>query len=429
MTLEWLCRPRCRLSGVCCPCGRRGTATDLPTASESSARSTSATMATKFNLKHQLEFGLLVSERNPANKAVVSVDCLFCRHVGREEQEEQEDEENEDPEGDDARPVKRRKKTTKNKSWTGPSWRPSNYATHHKTQHAIAWTEYQALSPEEQKLYFSSKKPIQTTLHRYMELDADKLIFPISAPVVEGIIGDLMFRAEDELAADMVDAEDIDHDPNPARLAAKIAKTKKSAMKLFVPNDDGSYVVTVKNVMRFQLAIDHVFTGMSFRQTAAAIESARTRTNVAKLQGVSDHMVGMFVRILVAICLQKFSDLLATADVWAFSIGFDGSTHRGTSFFDVRMRICVLGVLFNVHLIALPMFHRHTSDNYVTLLVKLLTALYEHWRDKLIGISTDGENTNTGRLRGIVTQLVAMATNKVRLVLLCSMHSLVIRRP
>jgi hypothetical protein len=253
-----------------------------------------------------------------------------------------------------------------------------------------------------------------------MDLDVDKLTFPISADIVDNIIGDLMFRAEDELAIapDAEDEKDIDHDPNPARLAAKVAKLKRNAMKSFVRQDDGSYVVVVKNVTRFRLAIDHVSIGMSFRQTAKTIESAQKRTNVAKLLGVNDYMVGIFVRILVAVCLQKFSDLLDRDEVWAFSFGFDGSTHRGTSFFDVRFRICVAGILYNFHLIALPMFDRHTSDNYVSLLVKLMNALYVDWLDKLLGVSTDGENVNTGRLRGIVTQIVGMATNKVRLELL-----------
>ncbi|CAK4457334.1 unnamed protein product [Aphanomyces euteiches] len=120
-------------------------------------------------------------------------------------------------------------------------------------------------------------------------------------------------------------------------------------------------------------------------------------------------MIEQYVRVLVAVCLQKFSAILAHPDVWAFSIIFDGSTHRGTSFFDVRLRVCVHGVLQNFHLVAHPMFERHTSNNYVALIVKLLDALYNHWRLKLIGVSSDGENVNTGGVQGNVTQLVAMA--------------------
>ncbi|KAH9128003.1 hypothetical protein LEN26_009173, partial [Aphanomyces euteiches] len=128
-----------------------------------------------------------------------------------------------------------------------------------------------------------------------------------------------------------------------------------------------------------------------------------------QLLDCNDHMIGQYVRVLVAVCLQKFSAILAHPDVWAFSIIFDGSTHRGTSFFDVRLRVCVDGVLQNFHLVAHPMFERHTSNNYVALIVKLHDALYIHWRLKLIGVSSDGENVNTGGVQGVVTQLVAMA--------------------
>ncbi|CAK4110205.1 unnamed protein product [Aphanomyces euteiches] len=256
-------------------------------------------------------------------------------------------------------------------------------------------------------------KTKQTTLLDYVDLTADQLNFSFSPAIVDDIIGGLMFRAEDELAAeDDFDADDINYDPNPAVLAAKIGRLKSNFMRLFTLDEDGEdveYTAIIKNVMRFRLAVDHVSSGMSFRQAAAAIEHAKVRTKTAKLCGCNDHMIGQYVRVLVAVCLQKFSTILARPDVWAFSIAFDGSTHRGTSFFDVRLRVCVDGVLQNFHLVALPMFERYTSNNYVALIVKLLDALYVHWRFKLIGVSRDGENINTGRVQGVVTQLVAMA--------------------
>jgi hypothetical protein len=41
-------------------------------------------------------------------------------------------------------------------------------------------------------------------------------------------------------------------------------------MKLFIVQEDRTYNVTVKNVMRFTLAVDYVSIEMPFRQTAAA---------------------------------------------------------------------------------------------------------------------------------------------------------------
>jgi hypothetical protein len=90
-------------------------------------------MASKFNMKHEREYALAVSERAP-DGVVSSVICLFCKHVGREEDEDE----------DEAPAVpqkKRRRKTDKTKTWTGPSWRPENYKSHHEGQHSAAWKQ------------------------------------------------------------------------------------------------------------------------------------------------------------------------------------------------------------------------------------------------------------------------------------------------
>ncbi len=39
------------------------------------------------------------------------------------------------------------------------------------------------------------------TLHRYIEIDGDELTLKISNVVVDTIIGELLFRLEDEMAA------------------------------------------------------------------------------------------------------------------------------------------------------------------------------------------------------------------------------------
>ncbi|CAK9872571.1 unnamed protein product [Sphagnum jensenii] len=84
----------------------------------------------------------------------------------------------------------------------------------------------------------------------------------------------------------------------------------------------------------------------------------------------------------------------------------DGSTHRGQSFFDLCVHACYRGELVNLHLVAIPMFDHHSAVNIFNLIVKFMDALYNKWRAKLIGVSTDGENTMTGRHAGVVTRLV-----------------------
>jgi hypothetical protein len=71
------------------------------------------------------------------------------------------------------------------------------------------------------------------------------------------------------------------------------------------------------------------------------------------------------------------------------------------------------GVLMNLHLLLVPFFERHTAVNYVTLINTMLDSLCPNWKDKLISIASDGENTMTGRNGGVVTLIANQCTNPV----------------
>jgi hypothetical protein len=115
-------------------------------------------------------------------------------------------------------------------------------------------------------------------------------------------------------------------------------------MKLFKQQDDGNYMVSVMNPLRFWLTIDHTSVGLSFRQTAAVIAHHCNRSKIAKLSGLNDRMVGQFVRIIVSVSLQTISKVLSSPSVWAFSLAGDTSNHFGVSLSDERIRVCVDGV-------------------------------------------------------------------------------------
>jgi hypothetical protein len=54
--------------------------------------------------------------------------------------------------------------------------------------------------------------------------------------------------------------------------AAKKSKQKVNAMKLFIKqSNESTFKVIIKNVMRFELAMDHVSIDKSFWQTATTI--------------------------------------------------------------------------------------------------------------------------------------------------------------
>ncbi|CAK9227842.1 unnamed protein product [Sphagnum troendelagicum] len=118
-------------------------------------------------------------------------------------------------------------------------------------------------------MHFDGKANRANTLHRYFDLESDSLTFHVSTPIVDVIIVDLFFRPDEVL----VDFDDDDDDGGAATVitkkAAAKAMQKTMALKLFVKDvanvKEDKYVVTIKGTMRYELAMDHVSTGMSFR--------------------------------------------------------------------------------------------------------------------------------------------------------------------
>jgi hypothetical protein len=92
----------------------------------------------------------------------------------------------------------------------------------------------------------------------------------INASIVNMIIGDMFFR-DDKVVVDSDDADDDNVVDTAAKKVAKKLKEKTNTMKLFILNevdedddDSHSYTVTIKNIMQFNLIMDHVGNGMSF---------------------------------------------------------------------------------------------------------------------------------------------------------------------
>ncbi|CAM6002565.1 unnamed protein product [Sphagnum balticum] len=140
-------------------------------------------------------------------------------------------------------------------------------------------------------------KPTSFQLGHALEyaVEDDKLVFDISARIVDTMIGDLFFRNYEVLAnVDNDSDSDDDVASTIAKEAAKKAKEKTNALKLFVKNENDLdwYQVVIPNAMRFKLAMDHVSIGMSFRQATAAIQHTRDHTKTATLSGMNDLIVG-----------------------------------------------------------------------------------------------------------------------------------------
>ena len=157
-----------------------------------------------------------------------------------------------------------------------------------------------------------------------MDLTSDTIQYTIKALIVQAIIGELFFNTE-AIEAHIDDEAEEDVASAAFHRIAKLAKQKKYAMLLFKPAElaaegAASYTVTIKNSMRNHLVIDHVGAGISFNQTALAIGHSKNRAQRPKLAGINDLIVGKFVRVQVAVALQRIADILSNDDqVWAFS--------------------------------------------------------------------------------------------------------------
>ncbi|BBN02960.1 hypothetical protein Mp_2g19640 [Marchantia polymorpha subsp. ruderalis] len=323
---------------------------------------------TPFQEKHCIQFGLEIAGRD-IKKLVICVQCRFCVHFGRD--------------GDD---VGRKRARSNAICYFSPPYRPELYRKHLENQHSSEWAEYCRLPPDEQRVYFDKSK--NTTMSSFCHSASDVLHFTIGKKTCEhnfvlttiaepivNLIEDLFFHPDDD-AADR-DQESI---------------TKANAMKLF-------------------------------KRDEAVIEQHRRCTKNPKLSGISDHMMSQFVRVVVAVDLQFLSKILSRSDVWAFLIACDGYSHFGISSLDIRIRLSVEGVLYNFHLVLVPFYDRHTALNIFNLNVKVLDVLYSQWREKLLSVSNDGENTMTCRHGGLVTLLGKEAENHI-LRIWCPAHQI-----
>jgi len=84
-----------------------------------------------------------------------------------------------------------------------------------------------------------------------------------------------------------------------------------------------------------------------------------------------------------------------------------------SSYFDIRIWVSINGVLHNLHLVIVLFYGRHIAVNILALIVKIFDVLFPMWRNKLILVNNDSENTMTGCHGGFVTLLKKEATNNI----------------
>jgi hypothetical protein len=369
--------------------------------------------STPFKQEHTIDWGVEVTGRCPTTKQAVAARCKFCVRYGRDSIS---------VDGLD----RKRKRTDKVHTYTAPFTR-SKYISHLK-QHNEMFETYVALSIEDKGKFFDAPDHGATSMLSHIVVQKHR-IYTICAVIVKEVIGGLLLTdevAEIEMDGSVstcdegADSPEDNHNGNAVDMAGNFesssvasvlqrrSKARVAALKLFIPDNASNttcYNVKIPNPLRFDLAIAHVGAGMSFRQTAKAIQHAHDIAVVPRLSGITNSLVGGYVRVNVAVGLQRIANLMQCETTWGFSLCGDGSTHRGHSFFDVRIRLSVRGNLHNLHLVAVPMLERHTAENIFLLLARLLSAVCSPWKQKLLAVCTDGEPTMTGVRSGLVARM------------------------
>ena len=288
------------------------------------------------------------------------------------------------------------------------SFRVQYYKQHLTVQHAEEWASYQALSTEEKEKYFDNQQVIANTLQAHMDIGKDVYVFLINRQIVDVVVGDLLFDPDDD---------DVEL---PRERALSFFKLQEDAADDDEAHD--AYTVTIKSSRQFRLVIKFVTCGTSFHLTSRLLTQIKEEAGLGYLTGVNDVKVSQYVRVVVAANLQRISEILDK--IWAFSIAVDAGHTSGTSYFDVRIRFCRDITVHNLHFLALPIRDRKTTQNLFDLASQALDAVIPRWRQKLIGISTDGENTMTGRLNGLATLFQRAVDGDDLFRIWCALHQL-----
>ena len=137
---------------------------------------------------------------------------------------------------------------------------------------------------------------------------------------------------------------------------------------------------------------------------AATMDVTKEHTGIFLYGGCDENEVAKNGRIVCAHSLKILSEIIR--QVLVFSLAIDGATHQGMSYLDVRVRFHWKGEMLNYHLIALPLFARHTGEIMFSVLEKFLNAVLSGgWLQQCICVSSDGARNMTGETRGLVFRI------------------------
>uniref|UniRef100_K3WST4 Uncharacterized protein n=1 Tax=Globisporangium ultimum (strain ATCC 200006 / CBS 805.95 / DAOM BR144) TaxID=431595 RepID=K3WST4_GLOUD len=363
-----------------------------------------------FQHKWLSKFALRITGVDADTSEVVALACRLCEKYGREKVTLDED----------GAPKTKRRRTSNVKHFK-PPWRSDNIAHHARDQHAQRFAAYSALTEKQKEAYLEfTGAPHETDslvlqgatsdTNAFGGPDAGDLLDPsgalpsggngrvvglIDGPIVDTILADVLLDADSEHA-------ELVHD----RAKVLGAFTRQASVS---HRDDGSayvYVVSVPNKLEFELCLQYMAAGASFRHCADMMQKAQEKAARGRL-GIESSVTDVvrFARYATAMNFQVLSSILEAT--WAFSIILDGGNERQGSHVNARVRVALSDHrIVDFHVLALPIADRHPGRLFVyDTLAKLLTSLHEGWERKLVGIVSDGASSLTGRFNDVVAKL------------------------
>ena len=168
------------------------------------------------------------------------------------------------------------------------------------------------------------------------------------------------------------------------------------------------YWAFVPNSFQYDAVIKTIAKGLSLCQTTDVYEEYQDMTGMTSEMGnINRWKVTMLVWIFCAESLQRIAEAMNFC--WAFAIALDEGNKASVPYLDIWIHFVLGHELFNVHLIACPMYESHTGDNMFDLTIKILDVLCPNWKDEVIGVTTNGVSNMTGYHVGMVSQIQQVA--------------------
>ncbi|KAG7369478.1 hypothetical protein IV203_027224 [Nitzschia inconspicua] len=157
-------------------------------------------------------------------------------------------------------------------------WRSDNFSRHLKQQHPVKWDEYTSMPAEEKQKFFVEKESAAVVnMRSFVQPEGSmkarinakqQLQFTIDADIIETLIFGLLFDDPEE------EGEQVN----------RLHVAKKNAFKTFVCNDeDNTFVIEVKSVLKLNMVANLVAIGVSFRQASKLYQSVKEETGMGVL--------------------------------------------------------------------------------------------------------------------------------------------------